>query len=265
MKLIIPNGCLAAENDAAAKIRASLAKDLKDGKPVEIASSGDVMGQNGEQKKLEIQPGKLAAENDAAARIRASLAKDLKDGKPVEIASSGDVMGQNGEQKKLEIQPGKLANYQWYEREPQRLRGEIEGMNEFFPQFKLYKMNDGRYYWRGTLRPNVLPNGWAWEVAAIYNNDHPAPQMGGSVRVVLLNPDIDTVIHALGWRPHHLLYCPTDGTYLCTTRAQDMSYGTQYETTAVQTLTWAVKWLTALELVLTGDLSKELFNNPVGI
>ena len=174
-------------------------------------------------------------------------------------------MGQNGEQKKLVTQPGKLASYQWYDREPQRLRDEIEGMNHFFPQFKLYKMDDGRYYWRGTLRPNVLPNGWAWEVAAIYNNDHPAPVMGGSVRVVLLNPSIDTVINAMGWRPHHLLYCPKDGTYLCTTRAEDMSYGTQYETTAVQTLTWAIKWLTALELVLTGDMSKELFNSPNGI
>lgn len=130
--LFIPQGYLASDNDAAAKIRASLAKDLKEGKPVEIASSGDVMGQNGEQKKLVTQPGKLASEDDAAAKIRASLAKDLKEGKPVEIASSGDVMGQNGEQKKLVTQPGKLASYQWYDREPQRLRDEIEGMNHFF-------------------------------------------------------------------------------------------------------------------------------------
>jgi hypothetical protein len=89
--------------------------------------------------------------------------------------------------------------------------------------------------------------------------------MGGSVRVVLLDPSIDTVINALGWRPHHLLYNEIDGTYLCTTRAEDISYGGYAETTAIQTLTWAVKWLTALELVLTGDLSKELFNKPDGI
>ena len=89
--------------------------------------------------------------------------------------------------------------------------------------------------------------------------------MGGSVRVVLLKPDIDMVINALGWRPHHLLYDEQDGTFLCTTRASDMSYQTAYETTAVQTLTWAVKWLTALELVMTGDLSKELFNKSEGI
>ena len=132
-------------------------------------------------------------------------------------------------------------------------------------EFKLYKKSDGRYYWHGTLRPGVLPNGWAWEVAAIYNNDHPSPRMGGSVRVVLLNPSIDTVKKALGWRPHHLLTCAVDGEYLCTTRAEDMSYGGHVETTAIQTLTWAVKWLTALELVMAGDLSPELFNRPDGI
>ena len=206
---------------------------------------------------LFIPKAQLAAENDAAAKIRASLAKDLKEGKPVGIAFSGDVMGENREQKKL----GELTSYQWYDREPQRLRDEIEGMNHFFPQFKLYKMDDGRYYWRGTLRPNVLPNGWDWEVMAIYDKDHPTPKMGGSVRIVLLKPSIETVINALGWRPHHLLYCPNDGTYLCTTCSEDMSY----ETTAMLTLTWAVSWLTTLELVLTGDLSKETFNSPNGI
>jgi hypothetical protein len=262
MNTVLP-GKLAAE-DAAQKIREQLAKDLRDGKPIELSSSGDVTGQTGEQTKLVTQPGKLAAE-DAAQKIREQLAKDLRDGKPIELSSSGDVTGQTGEQIKLVTQPGKLAVYQWYEREPDRLAAEKQAMAHFFPQFKLYKKSDGRYFWHGTLRPGVLPNGWSWEVAAIYNNDHPAPVMGGSVRVVLLKPDIQTVINALGWRPHHLLYCETDGTYLCTTRAEDISYGRREETTAAQTLTWAVKWLTALELVMSGNLSKELFNRPDGI
>ena len=38
-----------------------------------------------------------------------------------------------------------------------------------------------------------------------------------------------------------------------------------YTTTAVHTLTWAVKWLTALELVMTGDLDPNLFQQPDGI
>ncbi|MDR1170443.1 MAG: hypothetical protein LBK97_06380, partial [Prevotellaceae bacterium] len=230
-----------------------------------LASSGDVTGQTGEQTKLLAQPAKMAEEDTATQKIRKQLAKKLKHGESIKSDSSDGVTGQTGEQTKLLIPKGKLGDYQWYEINLERLKAEKEAMAHFFPQFKLYKMDDGRYYWNGTLRPGVVPNGWAWEVAAIYNYDHPKPVMGGSVRVVLLKPDIDMVINALGWKPHHLLYNEKDGIYLCTTRAEDMSYKKPAETTAVQTLTWAVKWLTALELVMTGDLSKDLFNEPDGI
>ena len=261
----ILSGKLASEQDAAAKIREELAKKLREGKPIEVGSDGNVTDKDG-QAKLQTQPGKLASEQDAAAKIREELAKKLREGKPIEVGSDGNVTDKDG-QAKLQTQPGKLAYGQWYETDPQRLRDEIDVMNQMFPGFKLYKKNDGRYYWHGKLRIGVIPNGWEWEIAAIYNNDHPNQIMGGSVRVVLLNPDIQTVINSLGWRPHHLLYDPNDGTYLCTTRAQDIHVGPyyDYETTAAQTITWAVKWLTALELVMTGDLSKELFNRPDGI
>ena len=216
-----------------------------------------------EARKLSIPEGVLASE-DAASRIRKELAEKMRQGKPIDIGGpDGDLPDQGGNP--IGIQPGKLAVEQWYEREPWRLQGEKEGMARFFPRFTLYKMNDGRLYWHGKIHLGILQDGWDWEVAAIYNNDHPAPVMGGSVRVVLLTPDIDTVIQALGWCPHHLLSDDVDGTYLCTTRASDMSYGTLYDTTAVQTMTWAMKWLSALELVLSGDMSKETFNKPNGI
>ena len=265
IEIKVPFGKLAADDDAAAKIRASLAKKMREGQPIPLASSGNVTGQTGEQMNKEIQPGKLAADDDAAAKIRASLAKKMREGQPIPLASSGNVTGQTGEQMNKEIQPGKLAAYQWYEREPVRLNAEKHGMKQFFPQFSLHKMDDGRYYWLGSLRPGVVPNGWAWQVAAIYNNDHPKPIMGGSVRVVLIEPSIETVIQSLGWTPSHLIRSTEDGLYLCTTRAEDMSYQTQCETTAAQTLTWAVKWLTALELVMTGNMSKEEFNRHDGI
>lgn len=266
-ELHIHAGRLASEQDAAAKIRQELAKQLREGKPIEVSSDGNVTEKDG-QAKLETQPGKLASEEDeeAASETRRDLAKQLREGKPIEVAGDGSVTDKDG-QAKLATQPGKLAYGQWYEANPRLLRAEVEAMNQSFPGFKLHKMNDGRYYWHGKLRIGVIPNGWPWEIAAIYNNDHPNPVMGGSVRVVLLKPDIQTVINSLGWRPHHLLYDPKDGTYLCTTRAQDIHAGSDYEyvTSAVQTITWAVKWLTALELVMTGDLSKELFNRPEGI
>ena len=217
-----------------------------------------------EMQQLTIPKGVLAAENDAASRIRKELAEKMRQGKPIEIGgANGDLPSQGGNP--LTVQPGKLAVQQGYDREPWRLQGEKEAMARFFPRFKLYRMNDGRYYWHGKIHLGILQNGWDWEVAAIYNNDHPAPVMGGSVHVVLLTPSIETVINALGWRPHHLLSDPVDGTYLCTTRSTDMSYGTTYETTAAQTLTWAMKWLSALELVLAGDMSPEVFNKPDGI
>ena len=261
-QLTIPKGVLASD-DAASKIRKELAEKMRQGKPIEIGGpDGDLPNQGG--SPLTVQPGKLASNNDAASKIRKELAEKMRQGKPIEIGGpDGDLPNQGGSP--LTVQPGKLAVQQWYDREPWRLQGEKEGMARFFPRFQLYQMNDGRLYWHGKIHLGILQNGWDWEVAAIYNNDHPAPRMGGSVRVVLLTPDIDTVVNALGWRPHHLLYDSVDGTYLCTTRASDMSYVTSYETTAVQTLTWAMKWLSALELVLSGEMSRETFDKPDGI
>lgn len=261
----IQTGRLASDSDAAAKIRKQLAKDIREGKPITVGKDGNVTDKDG-QAKLQTQPGKLADDDDAAAKIRRQLAKDIREGKPIAVGKDGNVTDKDG-QAKLQTQPGKLAYGQWYENDPQRLRDEMEAMKLSFPQFRLGKMDDGRYFWHGNLRIGVLPDGWEWEIAAIYNNDHPRAVMGSSVHVVLLRPDIQTVIDALGWRPHHLLYDSVDGTYLCTTRAQDIHVGADaaYETTAVQSITWAVKWLTALELVMSGDMSKELFNRPDGI
>ena len=256
-RLFVPKGRLA---DAASDIRKELAKKLRNGETIEVGNDGDVTGQTG-GNKLVVQKGKLA---DAASEIRKELAKKLRNGETIEVGNDGDVTGQT-RGNKLVVQKGKLAVRQWYEINPQRLEDEKAAMRKFFPRFTLHKKEDGRLYWYGTLRLNVLSDGWPWEIAAIYNNDHPHPVMGGSVRVVLINPDIDTVINALGWTPHHLLRSNDDGYFLCTTRAEDISYGTRYETTAVQTISWAVKWLTALELVLSGDMSKELFNSPNGI
>lgn len=256
---VIPQGIFAA--DAASEIRKQLAEKLRKGETIEVGKDGDVSGRTG-GNRLVVQEGKLA--NDAASEIRKQLAEKLRRGETIEVGKDGDVTGKTGGNR-LVVQEGKLAMRQWYEMDPQRLEDEKNTMSHFFPNFTLHKKSDGRLYWYGKLRLNVLPNGWPWEIAAIYNNDHPQPVMGGSVRVVLINPDINTVINALGWTPHHLLRSNDDGYYLCTTRKEDISYGTRYETTAVQTISWAVKWLTALELVLSGDMSKELFNSPNGI
>ena len=84
----------------------------------------------------------------------------------------------------------------------------------------------------------------------------------GSKQYVYSTTDIDELIDGLGWRPHHLLRDSAGQTYLCTTEAQSVKATKKESTSALTVLGWAVKWLMAFELVLTGDLSMEDFNAP---
>jgi hypothetical protein len=260
MKLKIPQGSLAL--DPTKLKRKQLAEDLKKGKPLKLGETGNVTGQ--EQTKLVTQEGKLAL--DPTKLKRKQLAEDLKKGKPLKLGETGNVTGQ--EQTKLVTQEGKLAS-QWYENDPDLLQGEKDAMEQCFPYFRLYKMNDSTsqwhncLYWRGILRPGIYDN-TEWDVMAIYHPNHPYARMGGSVAVYLIDPSIEDVRNVLGEYPHHLINDGEGGRYLCTTRAEDMSNGYAI-TTAAQTLSWAVKWLTAFELVCTGDLEFAIFNRPDGI
>ena len=141
-------------------------------------------------------------------------------------------------------------------------------MNDIFPQFELQKVDDptSRWHnclaWVGTLRPGILED-TAWEVMAIYHPNHPIARMGGSVCVYLIDPSLDDVTAALGKRPFHLINDGEGGRYLCTARQGDISDGSNYGdhvTSAVNTLTWACKWLMAVELVCTGDMTMEEFD-----
>lgn len=80
----------------------------------------------------------------------------------------------------------------------------------FFPQFELQRIDDSssRWYnclcWVGELAPGIL-QGQSWEVMAVYQPNHPTPCMGGSVCVYLLDPTMEQVDAALGFRPHHAI------------------------------------------------------------
>ena len=217
------------------------------------------------KKILFVPKGRLAV--DVSKLTRKRLAEDLAAGREVSVGSSGDVTGK--EQATLKVQRGKLAA-QWYQYDKELFQQEISAMRKHFPQFEYGFYNDpnshynGCMYWRGTLKPGILDN-VEWEVMALYTPNHPEAVMGSSVHVYLLEPSIDDVLAALetSWILH-LLRDQDGSTYLCTTRAQDMSVG-DYVTSAVQTLSWAVKWLMSVELVMTGDLDLSLFNRENGI
>lgn len=131
-----------------------------------------------------------------------------------------------------------------------------------------FKLDDGRLYWMGELAPGVYETKFgrkkSYYVMAVYQNNHPNQQMGSSVYVYLVNPDENDIERECGFVPSHLLRDSAGEVYLCTTEAGFVQTGNTV-TTAASVLAWAVKWLLAYELVLTGDLPKEKFNEHHGI
>lgn len=259
----IPVGCFAGE-DAAAKKRRELRERLQQGKTVNIAPGGSAVG-NEHEATVEVGKGKLAGE-DAAAKKRRELRERLQQGKTVNIAPGGKAVG-NEQEATVEVGKGKLAA-QWYETDPTLLTMEKMAMNRNFPQFRLETLEDGRLCWIGKLEPGVYESKFGrkleYHIMAVYDNNHPYQKMGSSVKVYPMMPDVDELIEMAGFRPFHLLRDEVDNLYLCTNEAGDQKVG-QTKTTAAVVVGWAVKWLTAFELVLTGDLPLADFNRHGGI
>lgn len=253
----IPATKMAATDDAVLKAkREELKKKLLEGKKVTIAPDGNVT-KGDAASSIVIPKGKLAADDDILKAKREELKKKLLEGKKVTIAPDGNVT-KDDKDSTIVIPKGKLALTQWYERDPELLMAEKSAMNHAFPGFALDKLDDGRLAWVGSLNIGIL-GGNEWHIMAVYNNNHPQQVMGSSVRVYLIQPDIDELIEDLGWRPMHLLQDSNRQLYLCTAEAGNIKTGSE-TTSAASVIAWAVKWLMSFELVLTGDLTQEQFN-----
>lgn len=253
----IPAGVLADDDAALKRKREELKKKLLEGKKVPISPNGNVTTNNEAGKGIFIPAGKLA-DDEALKHKREELKKKLLEGKKIPISPNGDVTTDNDTGKGIIIPAGKLAVNQWYEKEPSLLAAEKAAMSHAFPHFELEKLDDGRLAWSGTLNIGILGDN-TWYIMAVYNNNHPQQVMGSSVRVYLVEPDIQELINDLGWSPTHLLRDGNNQLYLCTAEAGNIKTGKEV-TSAASVIAWAVKWLMAFELVLTGDLPQEKFN-----
>jgi len=263
-KFQIPSGKLADDDAALKRKREELKKKLLEGKKIPIAPTGSVTTGTDAGKGISIPAGKLAADNDEVLkRKREELKRKLLEGKTIPIAPTGSVTTGTDAGKGISIPAGKLAINQWYEKDPGLLDAEKAAMAHAFPYFSLDKLDDGRLAWIGNLNVGVMGD-TVWSIMAVYSNNHPQQVMGSSVRVYLVNPDIQEVIDGLGWTPTHLLRDSDNQLYLCTTEAGYVKTGKEV-TSAASVIAWAVKWLMAFELVWTGDLPKEKFNEHHGI
>lgn len=260
----IPHGRFA--DDSAAKARRELLRQkLLTGARVPLGNSGNAMNP-GDDTRINIPAGKLAGfpvPDDSAARARrVALREKLLNGGRVVLRQDGNAMGENGTESSISIPGGKLAATQWYEQNPGLLEAEKMVMHRAFPNFQLGKLDDGRLYWVGTLNVGIYESKYGtrmeYHVMALYQNNHPHQQMGSSVRVYPVLPDVQELIDKCGFRPYHLLRDSDDQLYLCTNEAEDMKTGNDI-TTAASVLGWACKWFAAYELVMTGDMKKEDF------
>ena len=141
-------------------------------------------------------------------------------------------------------------------------------MNKAFPNFKMEKLEDGRLAWIGKLNIGAYESKFhqsmEYHIMALYMNNHPHAQMGSSVRVYPVLPDVQELIQKCGFRPYHLLTDSNGDLYLCTNEADNQKTGNDI-TSAASVLGWACKWFLGYELVLTGDLERDKFNQHGGI
>lgn len=267
--IVIPEGRMADDAALAAK-RAELKRKLLEGGKITLKKNGGATGGAGETSSISIPEGKLADDASLAAK-RAELKRKLLEGGKITLKKNGGATGGSGEVSSISIPQGKLAA-QWYENDPELLEMEIAAMAQSFNGFELGKLDDGRLYWMGTVSPGVYETKFGtkreYTLMAVYQQNHPQQRMGSSVYVYPLLPDAEELMEELyqktGSYPSHILRDSDNQRYLCTAESSDVKTGTTV-TTAASVIGWAVKWLLAFELVLTGDMPVSKFNEHHGI
>jgi len=227
-----------------------------------------------DKKLIEIPAGifrgdeKAAA--DAAKKRRKELKKKLLEGKKVSLGPNGEAVTDD-KQATIQVPEGKLAAaiQQWYQKNPELLEMEKAAMAKAWPNFTMEYLDDGRLSWVGKLSPNYKEK-MDWYIQAVYNNNHPQKIMGSSVKIYLIEPEIESLIEKVG-TISHLIRDDNGDLYLCTTEAQYVKDGQLCDnnqrqiTSAASVIAMAAKWLLAMEMVLAGDLTMAEFNQHHGI
>lgn len=260
----IPKGKLADDANDKEK-REELCQKLIDGEKIWLGDNGSAFVDR-QYATICISSGKFA--DDAAAKAkREELRRKLLGGDTITLKDNGSATSNEGSDSTISIPKGKLAA-QWYETNPQLLALERVAMNRAFPNFKMEKLDDGRLAWIGKLNIGAYESKFhqpmEYHVMALYMNNHPHAQMGSSVRVYPVLPDVQELINKCGFRPFHLLTDSNGDLYLCTNEADNQKTGNDI-TSAASVLGWACKWFLGYELVLTGDLDRDKFNQHGGI
>ena len=154
---------------------------------------------------------------------------------------------------------------QWYEKNPDLLTAEKAAMYDFQgKKARFCILKDGRACWMVHCQPSIAGRDKrycrAYDIALIYDNDHPQARYGSSVKAYLLNPTIDQlqdiVNRTSGVSPKNIPHLLRDGNgelYLCSADTRDVSTSVDSKggiTSAATSLRFALRWINIFELGL---------------
>ena len=209
---------------------------------------------------------KVASENEN--RSVQDIINDMRgiaagEGNQVEASISNDVeKNENIPTKKQGIIPKAIVSVanQWYEKNKDLFEAEIVAMNDFKPDARYGFFEDGRMYWSVSFTPTVAGRRTrTYNLALVYDADHPKARYGSSVKAYLIKPTIDDLQTIVNRTPEitdksipHLLRDASGELYLCsadTTNCKDnLSNGGI--TSASTSLRFAMRWINIFELGL---------------
>lgn len=148
---------------------------------------------------------------------------------------------------------------QWYKKNPDLFRAEVEAMYAFKPDAEYGYLEDGRFCWMLRFKPVVADKKCrTYDVALVYDKDHPVAKVhGSSVRAFLLSPTLQELRQIVNnsprnpkWIPHVIV---DDGEeYICTIH-KDAVGNNNLKSGVITAATNArnlAKWITIFELGL---------------
>ena len=154
---------------------------------------------------------------------------------------------------------------QWYEKNPDLLTAEKAAMYDFQgKKARFFILKDGRACWMVHCQPSIAGRDKrycrAYDIALIYDNDHPQARYGSSVKAYLLKPTVDQlqdiVNRTSGVTPKNIPHLLKDGNgelYLCSADTRNVSTSLDSAggiTSAATSLRFALKWINIFELGL---------------
>lgn len=149
------------------------------------------------------------------------------------------------------------ADVQWYMKDKDLLEAEVVAMHDFKPDARYTFFNDGRMCWCVRFTPTVAGKKTrTYNLALVYDTDHPKARYGSSVRAYLISPTIEDLQRIVNNTPGitnktipHLIKDNVGDIYLCTADTTNCVDSLEEDgvTSAATSLRFAMRWINIFE------------------